>query len=319
MKAIQLHTFGGPEALRLEEIPDPKPGKGQVLVRAKAIGVNPVDAYIRAGGYGERPFPLVLGFDAAGIVEAVGPGVRSFKKGDRVYTYRSVNGAYAELVLCAENQVHPIPPDISFSQGAAIGVPYSTAYYALINRGLAKPKETVFIHGASGGVGVAAIQLARAKGLTVIGTAGTPKGRELVLKEGAHHVLDHHSPNYLDSLKDLTGGKGVNIILEMLANVNLANDLKVLAERGRVVVIGSRGEVTIDPRDTMKRNADIRGMTLLTVSDEEISSVEAALVKGLKNGSLRPVVGKEIPMAEVARAHEEVMKPGAYGKIVLIP
>ncbi len=319
MKAIRIHAFGGPDVLRLEEIPDPRPGSGQVLVRAKAIGVNPVDTYIREGRYGERSFPFILGFDAAGVVEVVGPGVQSFKKGDRVYTYRSIGGAYAELILCAENQVHPIPQNISYSQGAAIGVPYSTAYYALMNRGLAQPGEIALIHGASGGVGVAAIQIARAKGLTVIGTAGTSRGRELVLKEGAKHVLDHQAAHYLEVLKDLTAGQGVNIILEMLANVNLAKDLKVLSVRGRVVVIGSRGEITIDPRDTMVRNADIRGMSLLPVGDEEIEGVEAALVEGLQNGSLRPVVGKEIPLAEAAQAHDEVLKPGAYGKIVLIP
>src|SRR5437016_3994807 len=224
MKAIRIHAFVGPDVLQLEEIPDPKPGPGQVLVRAKAIGVNPVDTYIRDGRYGEQSFPLTPGFDAAGIVESVGPAVRSIKKGDRVYAYRSVSGAYAELILCAENQVHPIPSSISFSQGAAIGVPYSTAYYGLVVRGQPVSGETVFIHGASGGVGIAATQIARAQGLTVIGTAGTLKGRELVLKEGAHHVLDHQTLNYLDNLKDLTGGKGVNIILEMLANANLANE-----------------------------------------------------------------------------------------------
>jgi NADPH2:quinone reductase len=319
MKAIRIHAFGGPEALRYEEIPDPTPGAGQVVVRAKAIGVNPVDTYIRDGRYGERSFPFILGFDAAGIVEAVGSGVGPIKKDDRVYTYRSINGAYAELILCAKNQVHTLPPNISFSQGAAMGVPYTTAYYALMNRGMAQPGETILIHGASGGVGVAAIQIARAMGLKVIGTAGTPKGRELVLKEGAQHVLDHQAPHYLEVLKDLTGGKGVNIILEMLANVNLAKDLKVLAAHGRVVVIGSRGEIAIDPRDTMMKNADIRGMSILTVSDDEISGVETALLEGLTNGSLRPVVGKEIPWAEVARAHEAIRKAGAYGKIVLIP
>jgi len=319
MKAIRIHSFGDTKVLQLEQVPDPVPAQGQVLVRTKAIGVNPVDAYIREGRYGDRPFPFVLGFDAAGVVEAVGPDVHSFKLGDRVYTYKSISGAYAELILCSENQVHSIPPDISFSQGAALGVPYSTAYYGLLTRGQATPGDIVFIHGASGGVGTAAIQIARAKMLMVIGTAGTPEGRELVLKEGAHHVLDHHSPDYLARLMEITEGKGVNVILEMLANVNLAKDLKVLARHGRVVVIGSRGEIAIDPRDTMIRNADIRGMSLLTLTDEEISLVQAEIRIGLKNGSLRPVVSKEIPLSEAARAHEEIMKPGAHGKIVLIP
>jgi len=319
MKTIRIHAFGGPEVLKYKDAPDPIPGLGEVLVRAKAIGVNPVDTYIRSGLYGERSFPYTPGMDAAGVVETVGAGVKSVKPGDRVYTYGSLTGAYAELILCTENQVHLLPPKISFTQGAAIGVPYATAYYALFNRGQALPGEVLLVHGASGGVGTAAVQLARARKLTVIGTGGTEKGRALVKKEGAQHVLDHKVPGYLDEVMKLTDGKGVNIILEMLANVNLGKDLKILAPRGRVVVIGSRGPVEIDPRDAMGKNSDIRGMSLLSVSEKELSDIHTALVSGLEEGTLRPVVGKEIPLAEASRAHEEVMKPGAYGKIVLIP
>jgi NADPH2:quinone reductase len=319
MKAIRIHAFGGPEALQFEQTPDPKAGPGQVIVRAKAVGVNPVDAYIRSGNYGERAFPFTPGIDAAGVVESIGPDVKAVKPDDRVYVYGSLSGAYAERILCKESQVHPLPEKVSFSQGAAVGVPYTTAYYGLFYRGHALSGETVLVHGASGGVGIAAVQLARSRGLTVIGTVGTPKGRDLVLKEGAHHVLYHSVATYLEELMTLTQGKGVNIVLEMAAHLNLGKVLKVLSTRGRVVVIGSRGPVNIDPRDTMIRHADIRGMSLMTVSEEEISSVQAALGAGLDNGSLRPVVGKEIPLAEAAKAHEEVMKPGAYGKIVLVP
>lgn len=319
MKAIRIHAFGGPEVLKVEDAPDPKPGPGQVLVRAKAIGVNPVDTYSRAGLYGARPFPFTPGLDAAGVIEAIGAGVSSTKVGDRVFLYRSITGAYAELVLCQENQVHLLPKKLSFAQGAAIGVPYATAYFALFNRGQAKTGETVLIHGASGAVGSAAVQIAHAKGLIVIGTGGTPRGRERVQKEGAQHVLDHHAPDYMDQLMKLTGGQGVNLILEMLANVNLGKDLRVLAPHGRVVVIGSRGSVEIDPRDTMGRHADIRGMTLLTLSDDELTGIFAALAEFFEKSQAQPVIGKEIPLVEAARAHEDVMKPGAYGKIVLIP
>jgi NADPH2:quinone reductase len=319
MKAIRIHAFGGPEALQFEQTPDPKAGPGQVVVRAKAIGVNPVDVYIRSGNYGERTFPLTPGADAAGVVESIGPDVKSVKVGDRVYSYGSLSGAYAERILCKENQVHLLPEKVSFSQGAAVGVPYMTAYYGLFYRGHALAGETVLVHGASGGVGIAAVQLARARGLTVIGTVGTPKGRDLALKEGAHQVLYHSVATYLDELMTLTQGKGVNLVLEMAAHLNLGKVLKVLSSGGRVVVIGSRGPVNIDPRDTMIRHADIRGMSLMTVSEEEISHVQAALGAGLENGSLRPVVGKEIPLSEASKAHDEVMKPGAYGKIVLVP
>lgn len=319
MKAICVRQFGGPEVLKLETVADLKPGAGQVVVRVKAAGVNPVDTYIRAGGYGERSFPFTPGFDAAGTVQAVGMEVARVKVNERVYVAGSLSGAYAEQTLCKETQVHPLPVHISFEQGAAVGVPYATAYYALFHRAHALPGETVLVHGASGGVGTAALQIARSKDLIVIGTGGTPKGRELIAKEGAHHVLDHHAPDYMEQLAKLTDGRGVDVILEMLANINLGKDLKVLALHGRVIVIGSRGAVEIDPRDSMGRNADIRGMSLLSASEQELASVHAALVGGLANGTLRPIIGQKLALTEAPRAHEEVMKPGAYGKIVLIP
>ena len=319
MKAIRVHQFGEPDVLKLEEVPDPKPGAGQVLVRVKAAGVNPVETYIRAGRYGNRQFPFTPGADAGGTVEAVGEGVTKFRAGQRVYTAGSLTGTYAQLALANESQVHPLPEKISFAQGAALGVPYATACYALFLRAGAKPGETVLVHGASGGVGTAAVQLARAAGLTVIGTGGTDNGRKLVAEQGAHHVLDHRANDYLRQVMDLTGNRGVDLILEMLANVNLAKDLGVLARFGRVVVVGSRGRIDIDPRDTMSRNASILGMTLMNATEAELKQIHSALIAGLENGTLRPIIGKEIPLAEAARAHREVLEPGSYGKIVLVP
>lgn len=320
MKAIRVHEFGGPEVVRLEDVPDPKPGHGEVVVKMYAAGVNPVETYIRSGMYARKPqLPYTPGSDGAGTVEAIGDGVAQFKPGDRVYTAGSISGTYAQLALCAESQVHSLPEKTSFSQGAALGIPYGTAYRGLFQRAQAVPGETVFVHGATGGVGIAAVQLARAAGMKVIGTGGTEKGRALVAREGAHNVLDHTAPGYLDQLMGLTAGRGVDVILEMLANVNLGKDLGVLAMRGRVVVIGSRGAVEINPRDTMSRDADIRGMTLFNTSETEMASIHAALFAGLENGTLRPVIRQELPLAETPRAHQLVMSPGAYGKIVLIP
>lgn len=319
MKAIRVHAVGGPEVMKMEEVPDPRPGPGQVLVAVRAVGVNPVDTYIRAGRYGQKDFPYTPGADAGGVVEAVGEGVTSFTPGDRVYTGGSLSGTYAEKTLCPIARVFPLPANISFSQGAALGVPYATAHRALFHRGQPQPGETLLVHGASGGVGTAAVQMARAFGLTVIGTASSEQGRQLVTQNGAHHVLDHGTPDYLDQLTSLTGGRGVDVVLEMLANVNLDKDLTVLAKHGRVVVIGSRGRIEIDPRATMSRNADIRGMTLFNATDEDLRAIHAALRAGLENSTLRPVIGKEMPLTQAPRAHEAVLEPGAYGKIVLIP
>ena len=320
MKAIRVHEFGGPEVMRLEDTPEPRPGSGQVLVGVKAAGVNPVDAYIRTGTYAVKPaLPYTPGMDAAGVVEALGPGVSGRKVGDRVYVGGTLSGAYASLALCEASQVHALPEGVTFAQGAAVNVPYATAYRALFTRAQAQAGETVLVHGASGGVGVASLQMARAAGMVVIGTAGTDKGRSLVAEQGAHHVLDHRAPGYLEQILKITGGRGVDVVLEMLANVNLGKDLTILAQRGRVVVIGSRGPVEINPRDTMRNDASILGFTLLNATREELASIHAALVAGLESGTLRPIVGQEMPLAEAPHAHQAVMEPGAYGKIVLIP
>ncbi|MGH9377421.1 MAG: NADPH:quinone reductase [Terriglobia bacterium] len=320
MKAIRVHQFGGPEVMKFEDVPDLRPAADEVVMRVKAAGVNPVDTYVRSGTYAVKPsLPYTPGSDAAGTIEAVGSGASGFKAGDRVYIAGSSSGAYAELALSKSNLAHPLPERVTFEQGAAIGVPYATAHRALFHCGHAEPGETVLVHGATGGVGIATVQLARAAGLRVIGTAGSDRGRKLAEDEGAHHVLNHRSPNYLGQLSHLTGGRGVDLIIEMLANVNLGNDLTVLARGGRVVVVGSRGPVEINPRETMGRDASIIGMTLLNATPSELASIHAALVAGLENGTLRPVVGQRIPLAEAARAHQAVMEPGAYGKIVLVP
>ena len=321
MKAIRVHQFGGPEQLKLEEVPDLNPGPGQLVVKVHAAGVNPFDTYIRGGAYAMKPqLPYTPGADAAGTVASVGSGVTRFKSGDRVYIAGTLSGAYAEQALCQESQVHLLPKKASFEQGAAMGVPYATAYRALFHKAEINPGESLLVHGASGGVGTAAVQLARAHGAMVIGTAGTEEGRKLVLKEGAHHALDHHAPDMGEQLAKLTGGKGVDVILEMLANKNLGKDLTLLAKFGRVIVIGSRGPVEITPRDGMGRDAGILAMTLFNTTPEELSSIHAALVAGLENETLRPMIGQKLPLREAARAHEEVMKPtGAYGKIVLTP
>jgi NADPH2:quinone reductase len=320
MKAIRVHQFGGPEVLRLEQVPTPQPGLGEVLVRMHGIGVNPVETYIRAGRYARLPdLPYTPGNDGAGVIEQVGSNVNEFKRGDRVYTAGSINGTYAECALCKAAQVHRLPPNVSFAQGAAMGTPYATAYRGLFQRGHAKPNETVLVHGASGGVGTAAVQLARARGLRVFGTAGSDKGLKLAREEGAHEVFDHRADDYFGEIMKATGGRGVDVIVELLANVNLGNDLTILAKGGRVVVIGSRGRVEIDPRDTMQRDADVRGMVLPNTPPQELASIHAALVAGLENGTLDPAIGKELPLAEAGEAHRIVMESGALGKIVLVP
>jgi len=320
MKAIRVSEYGGPSVLKIADVPTPTPGSGQVLVRNHAVGVNPVDTYLRSNTDNRGPkLPYTPGADSAGVVEAVGAGVTGVKAGDRVYVGGTLSGAYAELSLCEPHHIHPLAAGASYAQGAAMNVPYATAYHALFNRGHGVAGETVLVHGASGGVGIGAVQLARARGLTVIGTAGTDRGRKLVLEQGAHHALDHSAPGYLDELAKLTGGRGPDIILEMLANANLQKDLDVIAMRGRIVVIGNRGTTEINARSAMNKDAAILGMALFHASPAQLVGIHDALVEGLRNGTLRPVIGQEIPLAEAPRAHEAVMAAGHYGKVVLVP
>jgi NADPH2:quinone reductase len=320
MKAIRVHQFGGPEVQVLEEIPRPAPAPGQILVHIRAAGVNPVDTYIRTGTNANKPtLPYTPGIDAAGMVDSVGDGVRQFKAGDRVYVGGSRTGTYADYALCDPAQVHPLPEKITYAEGAAVNTPYGTAYRALFQRARTVAGDVVLVHGATGGVGIAAVQIARAAGFTVIGTGGTEAGRKQVLAQGAHHVLDHRAPDYLAQLMELTKGRGVDVILEMAANVNLGKDLTILARGGRVCVIGSRGPVEINPRDAMIRDAAILGVMFFNTTERELAGIHDALVAGLENGTLRPVIGRELPLAQAAQAHQAVMEPGAHGKIVLLP
>lgn len=320
MKAIRVKEFGGPEVLKLEDVADPKPGAGQLVVRIHAVGVNPVDTYMRAGVYPRKPvLPYTPGTDTAGTVESVGTGVTRFKPGDRVYTATTISGAYAERALCDAGLVFPLPAHVSFAQGAAIHIPYGTAFRALFHRGRAQAAETVLVHGASGGVGIAAVQLARAAGLYVVGSAGSERGKQLVLAEGAHQVLDHKSANHFEEALAATNGRGYDVIIEMLANVNLGRDLTMLAPKGRAVVVGNRGTVEINARDIMTRDGSIVAMSLWNATPEELTSIHAGLLAGLENKSLRPIIGQEFPLAEAGRAHVAIIGPGAYGKIVLIP
>src|SRR3954470_539484 len=327
MKAILVREHGGPEVLKLEDLPDPKPNADQVVVRLKAVGVNPVDVYIRTGAYARKPaLPFIPGSDAGGEIEWVGANVKRYKAGDRVFihgtaaehTHGHYGGAYAQKAVCNLDHLYRLPAQISFGQGAAMGVPYATAYRALFHRAQTKPGETVLIHGATGGVGLAATQIAHAHGITVLGTGGTESGLTSVRESGADAVFNHTAAGYLDEIMKATGGRGVDVVLEMAAHVNLDKDLGLITNRGRIVVIGNRGRTEIDARQAMGKDATILGMTLFNISDPDMASINAYMVAGLANGTLKPVVGREFALADAAKAQEAVMEAGAHGKIVLV-
>ncbi|MBC7798220.1 MAG: NADPH:quinone reductase [Pyrinomonadaceae bacterium] len=319
MKSIRVSQFGEPEVMRLEEVADLQVNSGQILVRVKAAGVNPVDTYIRSGNYARKPdLSYTPGSDAAGIIETVGDKITGFTIGDRVFVSGSLSGTYAEFCVCDEKDVHVLPENVSFEQGAGVFVPYATAFRALFQKAKAKSGDNILVHGASGGVGIAALQFAKAADLTVIGTAGSEKGRELILREGAKFALDHHDPNYIEKLMESTDAHGVEIVLEMLANVNLQRDLQIITQNGRVVVIGNRGTIEIDPRLMMGKDSSVLGMSLFNAPLEDMNEIHAAIFEGLSNGNLRPVVGKTFDLSDAPQAHRAVLEGNSFGKIVLL-
>jgi len=324
VKAIRAHSFGGPEVLQLETVDDPVPGLGEVVVEVRAAGVNPADTYMRSGTYAIRPeLPYTPGGDAGGVICAKGPDVTHHKVGDRVFVGTALSfdltGCYAEKVKRRASEVLPLAEGISFAQAATFGVSYPTAHYALFERGGAKAGETVFIHGASGSVGSSAIQLAKRAGLRVVGSAGTAKGLELVRAEGVDHAVNHTEAGYMNDVRRVTGGNGPELILEMLANVNLAADMDLAAKYGRIIVIGNRGEITVNPRVAMMKELDIRGIALWNATAAQIEPIMRDILAGVADGSLRPVVSREMRLSEAAAAHLAVLEHGIGGKIVLIP
>lgn len=319
MKAILVKEFGPPEVMQLEEVETPQPTGAQVLVKVHAAGVNPVDTYLRSGIHAHAPkLPYTPGKDAAGVVEAVGNEATRFKPGDRVYTADSITGTYAEYTLCSGSHLGRLPDRVTFQQGAGIWTPYATSFRALFQKAGVRSDETVLIHGASGGVGIAAVQWAKGSGIKVIGTASSDEGGNLVLDQGAVRVFDHSDEDHFGEIRQYTGGLGVDVIIEMLANVNLERDFEMLGMFGRIVVVGSRGSIQFTPRLAMTKDATIYGMSLFNSSKDDRHDIHDAIHEGLMTGALRPVIAKTFPLADAPQAHRDILEKKALGKIVLV-
>ncbi|XP_077966792.1 quinone oxidoreductase-like [Styela clava] len=321
MRAVVVNKFGGSEVLEIKRnVPIPKPKENEVLVKVAAVGVNPVDVYIRSGNYSKLPtLPYIPGNDVCGTVVHVGGDVKNYQEGDRVCSFRTSSGAYGEYTSICSKYLIKLPEDYDFVKGAAVGTPYLTAYRALIQKANFKPGQTILIHGASGGVGMAATQLAISKGMNVIGTAGTEEGMKMVRENGVKYVFNHREEGYASSVMSATGGQGVDGIIEMLSNVNLARDLDMLAPKGMVLVVGSRGSIEINPRAMMGRETNIQGVALGSSPDEDLREASLAVEVGLKQGWLNPVIGPKYSLNDVQQAHEDIIhNTGSKGKMVLI-
>lgn len=316
MKAMRSHDYGGSDALALETVDQPTISDHQVLVAVKAAGVNPVDTYIRSGTNNySASFPHTPGMDGAGIVEAVGARVAGFKPGDRVYFSGNATGSAAEYTVCDPSRLYPLPDALSFTEGACLGIPATTAHRALFGRANAKAGETALIHGATGAVGTIALQLAKAAGLTVVATAGTAEGEALLKQLGADVVLNHKADDYLKPYQ--SPDTGFDLIVEMLADVNLDKDLKALGRKGRVIIIGSRGNIEITPRDLMARDAAVMGMAIMNIPTEELKTIARAMYPLLAGGLVKPVVRQAYALTDLPKAHDAVVSPGAAGNHVI--
>lgn len=320
MRSIIVREFGEPEVMKIEEIDIPQPSPSQVLVKLYAAGVNPVDTYLRTGNHAHAPkLPYTPGKDGAGVIETVGEDVSQWRPGDRVYTANSATGTYAEYCLCDESDLGRLPDDVSFEAGACMWTPYATAYRALFQKAKAQAGETVLIHGASGGVGLAALQWAKGARIVVIGTAGSDAGKELVMCQGADAVFDHADDEHFRFVREHTGGKGVDVIVEMLANVNLERDFECLAMNGRIVIVGNRGSIEFTPRLAMTKDATIYGMSLFNSDAEARSEIHSAIFTALTEGKISPVIHREFPLADARSAHHEIIEGKALGKMVIRP
>lgn len=325
MKAIVVRKFGDPSVLTLESnVPIPVLQPNEFLIKIQSVGLNPVETYQRTGSYNPCPaLPWIPGKDAAGIIEDIGSKVvTDFKKGTRVWLSMTSTGTYAQYATAPAEGVHLLPDHISFDQGT-LWTAYGTAYHALVHIGEVKAGQSLLVHGASGGVGLAAVQLAKSLGgLKIIGTAGTERGEAAVKEAGADIVFNHKDLNYTDKILEYTQGKGVDVILEMLANITLLKSMTLLAKNGKICIIGNRGAIDgFNARVLMQKRASIRGVMLFQITPEERSEIINSLNEKLSNKEIYPTINKSYPLALVSKAHEEIINPpaGAFGKLVLSP
>lgn len=322
MKAMRAHQFGGPAELRFEDAPDPKAESGQLLIRVRAAGINPTDI-MRLSGRFPQPFPLpyIPGIDVAGEVEAVGTAVTGFKKGDKVMGW-AVGGGYAEKACLVAAEAAPLPPSLSFAEGAAIPIPFYTAYHALHARARLKSGETVLISAGAGGVGVAAIQLAKAAGARVITTVGSEEKAERTRALGADHVINYRTEDFAAEVQRLTGGKGVEVVIESVAADNLAKDFAVVAPGGRIVLIGTGTgkppEATFNVGTAIRKDATLHAMVVFNAR-ALVPEMADALTRLFVAGTIRAVVSRTYPLAEAGPAMNDLLAGKVIGKLVLIP
>jgi NADPH:quinone reductase-like Zn-dependent oxidoreductase len=343
VRAVVITRHGEPEVLAVEERPDPALGSGEVRIAVRAAGINFADLMARAGTYPDAPPPpCVVGYEVAGEVESVGEGVEAFSTGDRVFAGTRFGG-HAELVTVPAEQVRPLPDDLSFEQGAALPVNYATAYAALVTMAGLKPGERALIHAAAGGVGIAAVQIARNAGAEIFGTASAAK-HDAIREQGVDHAIDYRSQDFADEVMRITNGEGVDVVIDALGPASFRKDYGILRQGGRLVMFGIADIQTGERRDLaavlknlaamplatmpwwkslalINENKGIFGLNMLHWWDREgsIDRIIDPLTKDLGAGKFKPVVSESFPFERAADAHRFIAERRNIGKVVLVP
>ncbi|WP_459617009.1 NADPH:quinone oxidoreductase family protein [Bordetella sp. 2513F-2] len=326
MKAVVIHQFAEPEDLKVEEIAEPSPGNGEVLIAVTHAGINFPDMLVMTGKYQNLPDrPFVPGKDAAGTIVAVGPGVRGLAKGDRVVAQVEF-GAFAECMVAPAASCYPLPDSISDRDAAAMGLVYQTAHFALVERGQFKRGETVLVNGAAGGVGGAAIQLVKALGGTALAGVAGPEQAEAARALGADHIIDLAAPNLRDSLREqvyaCTGRKGADVVLDPLGDDVFDAAIRALAWCGRLVCIGfAAGRIpTLKVNYLLVKNIAVSGLQWSDYRDrqpEKVREVQQRLYELHAKGALRPQVTEVLPLARFAEPLRVLANGKGRGKYVL--
>lgn len=321
-RVIVVNQTGGPEVLSVEDWPVGEPGPGQVRLKQTAIGLNFIDTYQRSGLY-PLPLPFVAGNEAAGIVEAVGEGVDGLKVGDRV-CYQGTSGAYAEARLAPAEKLVPIPDGIDDRTAAAILLKGLTAYYLLFKTWPLKAGETILWHAAAGGTGLIATQWARALGATVIGTAGGPDKVRLALQHGCHHVIDYKSEDFAARVRELTEGRGVDVVYDGVGKATFEGSLDCLRPRGLMASFGNAsGVVSIPDLGILAR----KGSLFLTrptgahffARRSDLLEGAKALFDAVLSGAIKVDIGQTFALDDVAEAHSALEARQTTGSVVLLP
>ncbi|MBI2369706.1 MAG: NADPH:quinone oxidoreductase family protein [Deltaproteobacteria bacterium] len=322
MKAMQLTAVGGPANLKLTEIPEPTLAENEVLIKVECAGVNFADVNACHGRYPLPPLPAVIGFEAAGTVTRLGAGVRSVRQGERVVAF--VKGAYAEQAVASESLVYPLPPGFSWDDAAATLVVFQTAYHAMRTAGRLQTGETLLVHAAAGGVGTAALQLAKAWGVRALGTASSPAKLDLVRSLGAEAAINYATTDFVAAVRDTTKGRGADVVLESVGGEVFTKSLDALAPEGRIVVYGnSSGTPTaLEPRKLQALNQSVAGFSVARMRAAQPERLQASyreLAKLFEAKQARPIIGRTFPLAEAGAALNYLASRQSTGKVLLKP